>query len=72
MALQHTLKLANISGGMTVSVIAEAAICKHQNLVFEKVTDGHTGAMAEDLILYFAPSRARVLVNPTRPILAAL
>ena len=39
MSFQHTLRLANISGGMTVSVIADAAICKHQDLAF--TTKGH-------------------------------
>jgi hypothetical protein len=75
MPIEHTFRLANISGGMIVSVIADAAIFKHRDLGFvihEKVTEGHTGAMAEDLILYFAPSRARVLLNAIRPILAAL
>ena len=37
-----------------------------------KTIEEHTGAMTDDLILYFAPSRARVLVNATRLILAAL
>lgn len=34
MPIQHTLRLASISGGMTVSVIADAAICEHKNLAF--------------------------------------
>lgn len=45
-----------MSGGITVSVIGDAAI----------------GAMTEDLIPYLAPSIASVLVKVTRPILAAL
>lgn len=41
---------------MMVSVIGDAAM----------------GAITEDLMPYFAPSMARVLVSVTRPILAAL
>jgi hypothetical protein len=51
-----TFSPASISGGMIVSVIGDAAI----------------GAMTEALMLYLAPSMARVLVKVTRPILAAL
>lgn len=53
---QQTLSPASISGGMMVSVIGEAA----------------TGATAVALMLYLTPSIANVLVNVTRPILAAL
>ena len=45
-----------MSGGMMVSVMADAAI----------------GAIAVALILYFAPSIASDFVNAMRPILAAL
>ena len=52
----QTFKPASMSGGMMVSVMADAAI----------------GAIADALMLYFAPSRANVFENAMRPILAAL
>lgn len=56
MKSSRTLRFASISGGIMVSVMAEAAI----------------GAIAVDLMPYFAPSRARVLEKAIKPIFAAL
>jgi hypothetical protein len=58
---------------MTVSVMAEAASCQQAISVLVRCgVAQRTGAIAVDLMLYFAPSRANVFVKPMRPILAAL
>lgn len=68
-----TLIFASISGGITVSVIGEAASCVFLiSDMMEQEESGLTGAMAVDLMPYLAPSRARVFENPIRPDFAAL
>lgn len=72
-AVQRTPTALSMSGGMTVAVMGEAAILgrRQQNGPHgEKVV--RTGAIAFALMLYLTPSFASVLVNATRPILAAL
>jgi hypothetical protein len=63
-----------MSGGIIVSVMAEAAIYNISRFRWSSssITIRHTGAMTEALIPYFAPSFANVFVNATRPIFAAL
>ena len=64
----------SMSGGMMVSVIADAASYSisgaHCNSLDHRTVvcrDKLTGTMTLVLMLYFAPSRASVRVKPTRP-----
>lgn len=60
----------SISGGMIVSVIADAAIYRMSVGTALVDTDGEeqrTGTITFVLMLCLAPSRAIVLVKPTRP-----
>ena len=65
-----------MSGGRTVAVIALAATYTNRREKSDQIKRGEdevsTGAITVARILYFAPSLASVLVNATRPILAAL
>lgn len=69
-----TPMLARTSGGIIVAVMLEAAIYRFVKTtqLFLTPEKNLTGAIAVDLIPYFAPSLASVLLNATRPIFAAL
>lgn len=72
----RTLRFASISGGMIVSVMAEAAIlnavCMSRPAGYKSLQPMLTGAITVALMPCLAPSCASVLVNAMRPILAAL
>ena len=71
--LGRTFRFASISGGMMVSVIAEAAIYRRRVRAQLTLNEKRrTGATTMALMPYRRPSAASAFVNPTRPILAAL
>jgi hypothetical protein len=68
-----TLRFASISGGMIVSVIADAAnCCAFSGYSRMSTFLVRTGAIHIALMLYLTPSAARAFVKATRPIFAAL